>query len=295
MNNTLKILAIVVLSLVVIGALIGAGYLVGRAVTARQVAVMGGPAYGAYPYGAGPGMMQGWADDELPYGRGNRPGPQGGMMPFGGQRQPGQGFADGGRLGMMGDYGRMPMFGLGADVEPLTIEATRTAVETFLAEAGQEDLTVGEIMIFDNHAYAVVEDPATGQGAFEVLVDPVRQFVHLEFGPSMMWNTVYGMHGSDPVLGAGRMPGRMMGGYAPETAPTSDTPLTEAEARAAAQAYVDASLAGRTLSETALAFPGYFTFDLETDGTPSGMLSVNAATGQVWLHTWHGTFVEMAE
>ena len=50
-----------------------------------------------------------------------------------------------------------------------------------------------------------------------------------------------------------------------------------------------------TLSATAEAFPGYFTFDVEADGKPVSMLSVNASTGPVWYHTWHGAFIEMSE
>jgi len=32
-------------------------------------------------------------------------------------------------------------------------------------------------------------------------------------------------------------------------------------------------------------------FRVNRDGTITGMLSVNATSGQVWLHTWHGTFL----
>jgi hypothetical protein len=42
-------------------------------------------------------------------------------------------------------------------------------------------------------------------------------------------------------------------------------------------------------------FYGYFTFDAHRDGRPFGMLSVNAHTGQVWYHTWHGAFVAEKE
>jgi len=34
-------------------------------------------------------------------------------------------------------------------------------------------------------------------------------------------------------------------------------------------------------------FPGYYTFDYGRTKV-EGMLSVNAATGAVWPHTWHG-------
>jgi hypothetical protein len=296
MNKALKILGIVVLALVVVGALIGAGFLVGRTATERQAALVGPDAAnpnrpgtaqgwnnGQAPFN-GPGMMQGWDDGQGPF---NGPG----MMQ-------GRGLDRGRRQGSLDDFGRMPMFGgaLPANVEPLTIDATRTAVEDFLAGLGRDNLAMGEIMVFDNNAYAVIDDTTTGQGAFEVLVDPATKTVHLEFGPSMMWNTTYGMHGTDPIYATGMM--RMMGGrgqFGPQTAPADTTPLTETEARAKAQGYVELSLAGQTVSEKAEAFPGYFTFDLEKDGTPTGMLSVNATSGQVWYHNWHGRFVEMSE
>jgi hypothetical protein len=280
MNQALKVLGIVVLALVVVGVLLGGGFLIGRAVTSREVI--------AYPQAGdayGPGMMQGWDRDQAPF---NRPG----MMDRDG-RQLGY---DGGRpFGpMMDDFGR----GLSADVEPLTIEAATEAVQTFLDDLGRENLELGEVMIFDNQAYAVIEDTTTGQGAFEVLVDPVRQVVHLEYGPSMMWNTVYGMHGTDPIAGVGRMGGRMMGGIGgpgPATITTDATPLTEAEAREKGAAYLAEAYPDLTLAATAEAFPGYFTFEVESDSAPVSMLSVNAYTGQVWYHTWHGTFVEMSE
>ena len=38
-------------------------------------------------------------------------------------------------------------------------------------------------------------------------------------------------------------------------------------------------------------FPGYYTFDTTVNGKAHGMLSVNASTGAVWHHGWHGTFL----
>ena len=282
MNQALKVLGIVVLGLVFVGVLLGGGYLIGRAVTTREV-VSFRPGAGTY----GSGMMQGW-DDDVPYSGPNM------MDGRGGGRSSG---------GMADRFGR----GTATDVEPLTVEATAEAVQTFLDELGKENLALGEIMIFDNHAYAVIEDTTSGQGAFEVLVEPGRQVVHLEYGPSMMWNTVYGMHGSDPILGTSRMGGWMTQapapcagvdgecGYGPATVTSDATPLTETEAREKAAAYLEQAYPDQTLSATAEAFPGYFTFDVESGGTPVSMLSVNAYTGQVWYHTWHGTFVEMSE
>ena len=39
-----------------------------------------------------------------------------------------------------------------------------------------------------------------------------------------------------------------------------------------------------------LAFPGYYTFDYGRKAI-EGMLSVNAYTGEVWVHGWHGLFL----
>ena len=35
-------------------------------------------------------------------------------------------------------------------------------------------------------------------------------------------------------------------------------------------------------------FPGYYTLDTTRNGKTVGMLSVNARTGTVWHHGWHG-------
>lgn len=43
------------------------------------------------------------------------------------------------------------------------------------------------------------------------------------------------------------------------------------------------------------AFPGYFTLHTLRDGAVAGMLSVNAYTGAVWYHWWHGRFLRMAD
>jgi hypothetical protein len=43
------------------------------------------------------------------------------------------------------------------------------------------------------------------------------------------------------------------------------------------------------------AYPGDYTLDTLADGKVAGMLSVNATTGAVWYHTWHGSFVAMED
>ena len=39
------------------------------------------------------------------------------------------------------------------------------------------------------------------------------------------------------------------------------------------------------------AFPGYYTLETLKGGKITGMISVNATTGAVWPHWWHGPFI----
>lgn len=267
-----KVLVGIVIAAVVGAALFGVGLWIGRAFVPQALAGAplgfgpGGARIGAY----GPGGMMGgrYADGSV------GPGVMGGRTY--------------GQHGMMGGWS----WSAPTTAEPLSIEDARAVVEAYLDRLGDDDLHVGEVMIFENHAYAEVQSTATGTGAFEVLVDPVSKAVFLEFGPAMMWNTEYGMMG-------GRGHGMMGGGFAPGapySAPAAEAADVDAEeASALAQTYLDDALPGVTVSEEVDVFPGYFTLHTLRDGDVVGMLSVNAFTGQVWYHTWHGDFVEMSE
>lgn len=170
-------------------------------------------------------------------------------------------------------------------IESLSLEEAETAVTNYLASFNNDALVVGEIMIFDNHAYAEVMDNTTGIGAFEVLVDSITRSVSLEPGPGMMWNVQY-----NPMRG---MMGSMMGN-SPAT-PSSEVTITPAEAITLAQNYLDTNLPGATAATEANTFPGYYTLHILRDGGVVGMLSVNGYSAQVFLHHWHGDFVEMSK
>ena len=261
---------------------------------------------------ANPNMMQGW---EGQYGPGMMNNGQSGPGMMGGGQYGGMmGMMMGN--GMMGNQygsGMMGSFGGLTNVDPLSIEDAETAVTDYLATLTNDSLTLGEIMIFDNHAYAQVMNETTETGAFELLVDPASGNVFPEPGPNMMWNTEYGMmsgNGFGGMMGgnmmggqfgsgmmgsgqnSGMMGGNMMGsfGYAPD----AEINITAGEAVDVAQEYLDAYLPGKTADETADTFPGYYTLHVLEDGETIGMLSVNAYTGQVFLHHWHGDFIEMA-
>ena len=105
----------------------------------------------------------------------------------------------------------------------------------------------------------------------------------------MMWNTKYGH-----MAGAGSMGGGMMGGPTTQPVTPQAQPITPDRAQQLAAQYLAQAFPGSTL-EPGTAFYGYFTFDFERGGKIAGMLSVNASTGQVWFHTWHGAFVAERE
>lgn len=223
-------------------------------------------------------------------------------------------------LGMMSDSGMMGTrsgFSGLSDGDPLTMAEVETAVTDYLATLNNDDLALGEIMILDNHAYAQIIDESTETGAFEVLVDPVSGNVFPEPGPNMMWNTEYGMMSggnfgmmggmmngqfNSGMMGGNQFGSDMMGedqyggmmgsfGYAPD----AEINITPEEAIASAQEYLDAYLPGKTADETADSFPGYYTLHVLEDGQTVGMMSVNAYTGQAFLHHWHGDLLEMSE
>lgn len=170
----------------------------------------------------------------------------------------------------------------------VTIDTAVTRVKELLTASGYRDLVPVEVMEFSNHFYVLVKEKSTGIGAMELIVE-LNGFVHPEPGPNMMWNTKYGhMGGFGGMMGSGMMGGgwRQPGqGAAPVQAITID------RARQIASQYLSAAFSGATPDE-GTAFYGYFTFDMERSGKTIGMLSVNAYTGQVWYHTWHGAFVQ---
>jgi hypothetical protein len=149
-----------------------------------------------------------------------------------------------------------------------SLAAADRAAGTFADRWG---LHAGEVMQFDNNFYAELLDPA-GNRATEVLVDPASGAVGLEPGPAMMWNTDYGM-------------------MRPAPAPAA---VTAQRARWLADQWLHDNQPGLHAGDPEL-FPGYYTLHALRGDRVAGMLSVNAATGTVWYHTWHGRFIAMQE
>jgi hypothetical protein len=259
-QNTLRKIVLILIIILLGLAILSAGYLLVRMVF--------------FPFAYGPGWMP-FTENNLqqnaPYAS-----PWGGMM--------------GG--GMMGGYntgGLIP-------AEPLSIERAQEAAQSYLAQVGDENLAIKEIMIFDNHAYVEIIETNSGIGAMEVLVDPVSLNVYPEPGPNMMWNLKYGMMSGF----GGNMMGGMMGrggfqGFATPQDIEAEMPISPAEAIQLANQYLAQNLPGTQSADEADAFYGYYTLHVKNEAGVIGMLSVNGYNGQVFPHTWHGKFIEMTE
>lgn len=283
MNRTLTIVLIVVAVIALASGIFFFGFVYGRIV--YGLASPASPATGGtWNYGHGPGMMNGYGGrgtygPGLMGGRGGY-GP-GGMM--GGPRSYGPG-------GMMGGYG----YG-STSATPLTVDQAKAAAEKYLANLSNPDLKIAEIMVFDNNAYVAVKESSTGIGAFELLVDPATQTAYPEFGPNMMWNQKYAALNHEYMMGGygGMMRGFGWNGTTP-TQPSGTMTVSSEQAIAAAQKYLDTNLPGTTAATDPMQFYGYYTLDFTEAGKMAGMLSVNGYTGQVFLHTWHGGFIDEA-
>ncbi|ALV38576.1 hypothetical protein AS200_15055 [Streptomyces sp. CdTB01] len=161
--------------------------------------------------------------------------------------------------GMMGNWW-LP--GNGTRVK--TLDQARQRATAFADRLG---LKVGEIMQFSRNFYTELET-TDGHGATEILVNPTDGAVQIEYGPAMMWNTDYGMHYGS----------------------SSQARISAAQAKTIAQQWLRNR--GTTLTPgNAESYPGYYTLHTLQNGKITGMLSVNASTGQVWNHSWHGTYI----
>jgi len=266
MNKTLRTTSIVIVILALVGGIFFAGIMYARF------------------YAFGSSMMFGYNwNNNTAYGPGMMGGTRGGY-------------------GMMGSYGVTN--GTSSSATPLTVDQAKQAAEKYIQSLNIHGLEIGEVMIFNNNAYVAVKETETGLGAFELLVDPVSQVAYPEYGPNMMWNLKYSGLNRGAMMGGrgyGMMGGYrgMMGGWnSQNTTPanvSADMPVTKDQAIKNAQAYLDQYQPGTTAANDPMQFYGYYTLDFSKDGKIVGMLSVNGYSGQIFLHTWHGTFIEEAQ
>jgi hypothetical protein len=220
----------------------------------------------ASPTGCGP-----WGPTGEGQGAANQPAGPRGMM--GGQGMmggngpwancPWNGLGPGMMGGIMGPGMMGGMMGFyPATAMPISEADAQQRLAAFAATLGS-DLKVDEFLPFASNYDAELVD-GSGAAVAEVLVDRYTGAAYPEPGPNMMWNGRWGM-----MAGAGAL-----------------VQYDEAAAQKLAEQFLSGYLPGASVLE-GTAFPGYYTFDYGR-GQLEGMLSVNAATGEIWVHTWHG-------
>ena len=181
---------------------------------------------------------------------------------------------------MMAGYGYAPLGnapGNPTTTAQLNISTAASIAQNYVSQLNDPNLKVAQVEEYTQNFYVQIVEKNTGVGAFEQLINKYTGALSPEPGPNMMWNTKYGM-----------MSTGMMGLYA--TAPTATMPVNATQAAANAQQYLNSYYAGTKVGDVTT-FYGYFTIEVLQGGTTYGMISVNGYTGQVWYHTWHGTFI----
>ena len=189
-------------------------------------------------------------------------------IPMGGGMM-GGGMMDG---GMMGYY-----FGVPA---PLSHDDAEAIAKQYLASMNNAELEIDEFEEYSHNFYVSLIEKSTGRGAVEIIIDRYSGSFQPE-PQSMMWNSKYGMMGSQGMMG-------MMGN--PQQAEMTVTPEQALET---AQDFLDIVYPG-TEADEIVTYYGYYTIMTTHEGEHYGMLSVNGYTGAVWYHTWHGMFISGA-
>jgi hypothetical protein len=217
----------------------------------------------------------------------------------------GPGMMGGAGQGMMGSaFGGAGGGGAGTsgNAAPTQAQLQHIAnrVNSWLAAGGFKGFKAAEVMAFTNNDYVAVHD-AHGMPAFELLTNLSTTWL-MEEPPSMMWNTQYGMMGDFGRSVTPMMGGWMMGGGSWNAwyGRGSGKVATASQAVAVANSWLGKASPGETVATDAGGsamgkFPGYYSFDTVKDGKTYGMLSVNASTGAVWYHGWHGRFLAERE
>ena len=185
-----------------------------------------------------------------------------------------------GATGMAGRFSPGGVMGTGGPLsgDPISIDRAVDIAQQRAVGYSSRTLTVDEVIEFQNNFYASIKEKDSGIGAFELLINRYSGAVSPELGPNMMWNTAYGMMARGGMMGVVAQPKGAMA-------------VSKESAANIAQSWLDRNLKGAT-TRPADPFYGYYTVDFEKGGKLVGMLSVNGYSGQVWLHTWHGTFIQ---
>ena len=178
--------------------------------------------------------------------------------------------------GMRGYYSDTPT--------PIPHDDAREIVEDYLKSRNNSELEIGEFEEYSHNYYVSLVEKEGGRGAFEIILDRYSGSFQPE-PQSMMWNDKYGMMGGGMMMRGRSNNQGMMGG-----SHSAEMNISSAEAMEIAQDFLDVVYPG-TEADEILAYHGYYTVMTIKDGEHYGMLSVNGSSGDVWYHTWHGSFI----
>jgi hypothetical protein len=134
-----------------------------------------------------------------------------------------------------------------------------------------------EMTVYSNSPYyLIVKEKNKKEAAFGLMFDPVRQVVYPEYGPNMIWNQKFGM--------------AFMMGW---NSRTNSQKIDREQALENAKDFSRDN--GLNVKEGGYQFSGYYSFYVENNNQPLGFVSVNAYSGEVWAHNWHGNLIEIIE
>ena len=175
----------------------------------------------------------------------------------------GGGMMGGMGMGMWGMMGMNPMQGTAVNDENIL-----QYIETYIKQNyPSSSLEVKSIEKYSNNYYVLIWDTERDIGALEIIVFP-NGMIHPE-PQSMMWNYLYG-HCIQPQTQAGE--------------------IDIEKAKEIAEKWISTNIPGSRIVEEYV-FPGYYTFHFKTPEGQMQMLSVNAYTGYVVFHQWHGNYI----
>lgn len=158
----------------------------------------------------------------------------------------------------------------------LSTEQIVDNVKKYLGD-NDDDLKIADVFIYkDSDYYVSVVESDTGKGAAELLVNPYTGYIYPEYGPNMMWNEKYGMHGGGIYQGSAYRGIDSKNIGRDQALKASDDYVKKTEGK------------DYSVPDEGHEFYGYYTFHVNKGDEPVGMLSVNYSTGDIWYHTWHG-------
>jgi hypothetical protein len=189
-------------------------------------------------------------------------------------------FGQGNMMGMMRGFNSGNQ---NIDLQNISFEQVKSSAQKYLNDAGLQNVKIKEIMEFSNNFYIEVIEEDTGFGALELLFDKTNGTIYPEYGPNMMWNQKYGMRSG-------------MHSRFSVNQPENNMIIDEQKAIELANSYLAKTSQNEFAGNEGQKFYGYYTIDtVNSYGATVGMLSVNSFTGQIWYHSWHGSFVRMEE